>query len=251
MDSVESALAAKAGGADRLEICSGLPMGGLSPSPCLFRRIKETCGDLKLHVLLRPGWGISVILTRRFEIIREEVKMFRELGADGVVIGILTPEGELDVERMRKLVKEAEGMSVTLHRAFDMCIAPQEALEEAVALGIRTILTSGQRNSAAEGADLLELLVELADNRITIMPGAGVSPENLPLLDRTDEGKSLSYDREKSDRGKECATASPRFPWEAPRWMSIRLFSQMRSRSAGRGKSWTALLRKVFLGDTI
>ncbi len=128
--------------------------------------------------------------------------MFRELGADGVVIGILTPEGELDVERMRELVKEAEGMSVTLHRAFDMCIAPQEALEEAVALGIRTILTSGQRNSAAEGADLLELLVELADNRITIMPGAGVSPENLPLLIEQTKAKAFHMTGKKVTEGR-------------------------------------------------
>ena len=202
VDSVESALAAKAGGADRLEICSGLPVGGLSPSPCLFRRIKETCGNLKLHVLLRPRVGDFCYSDEESEIIREEVKMFRELGADGVVIGILTPEGELDVERMRKLVKEAEGMSVTLHRAFDMCIAPQEALEEAVALGIRTILTSGQRNSAAEGADLLELLVELADNRITIMPGAGVSPENLPLLIEQTKAKAFHMTGKKVTEGR-------------------------------------------------
>lgn len=186
VDSVESALAAVKGGADRLEICSGLPMGGLSPSPCLFQKIQEVCQGVKLHVLLRPRVGDFCYSEYEFQILREEVKLFRKLGADGVVIGILEPEGELDVERMKVLMEEAEGMSVTLHRAFDMCSVPRVALEQAVQLGIQTILTSGQRNSALEGADLLELLVEQAGNRITIMPGAGVSAAVLPqLLERT------------------------------------------------------------------
>ena len=186
VDSVESALAAVKGGADRLEICSGLPMGGLSPSPCLFQKIKEVCGSVKLHVLLRPRVGDFCYSDYEFQILLEEVRLFKKLGAHGVVIGILKPDGELDVERMKLLVDEAQGMSVTLHRAFDMCSMTRVALEEAVQLGVQTILTSGQRNSALEGADLLELLVEQAGGRITIMPGAGVSAAVLPqLLERT------------------------------------------------------------------
>ncbi len=146
VDSAESALAAKKGGADRLELCSALVIGGLSPSIALFQKIRELM-DIRIHVLLRPRFGDFCYTENEHDIIRNEIRMFREAGAQGVVIGSLKPDGSLDMHQMRELITEAKGMSVTLHRAFDMCRDPFETLEQAKELGINTILTSGQKNS--------------------------------------------------------------------------------------------------------
>lgn len=180
-DSVESALAAKEGGADRIELCSGLVIGGLSPSPALYEAIREAC-DIRIHVLLRPRFGDFCYSEYECGVIKREVEQFREAGADGVVIGMLCPDGALDVRRMEALVKLAGNMSVTLHRAFDMCREPQEALRQAKELGIHTILTSGQRGSVMEGADLLRSLIKETGETIDIMPGGGVTAENIASL---------------------------------------------------------------------
>ena len=130
VDSVESALEAQCGGATRLELCSSLIIGGTTPSPCLFQEIREH-SDICTHVLIRPRFGDFCYTDYEFQVIRREVCNFRELGADGVVIGILKPDGTLDMERMRILMEEAGEMSVTLHRAFDVCVDPFEAMEQA------------------------------------------------------------------------------------------------------------------------
>lgn len=173
VDSVESALEAKKGGADRIELCSGLIIGGLSPSKALFEEIRKNV-DIRIHVLLRPRFGDFCYTEYEHHIIKEEVKMFRELGADGVVIGSLNPDGTLNIEQMKELIEEAGNMSITLHRAFDMCKAPFETLEQAKELGIHTILTSGQKNSCIEGTDLLAELVRQAAGEIDILIGGGV-----------------------------------------------------------------------------
>ena len=168
VDCVESALAAKQGGADRLELCANLLIGGTTPDINLYHRIRETC-DILINVL-----------------IRRDVKMFREAGADGVVIGILKPDGSLDVERMAILMEEAKGMSVTLHRAFDVCSDPMLALRQSKELGIDTILTSGQKNTALEGRDLLTTLVKEAAGEIDILIGSGVKDSVIePLAKQT------------------------------------------------------------------
>lgn len=178
VDSVESALAAQDGGATRLELCSNLIIGGTTPSPCLFEEIRELSG-ICTHILVRPRFGDFCYTDYEFRIIRREVRNFRKLGADGVVIGILRPDGRLDMERMKILMEEAEGMSVTLHRAFDVCVDPFETLEQAKELGINTILTSGQKNHCLEGKDTLKKLVECEDGRITIQVGSGVDAETI------------------------------------------------------------------------
>ena len=146
VDSVESAIAAKKGGADRIELCSALVIGGLSPSQALYWKIREQV-DLPIRVLLRPRFGDFCYTDFEHEIIKEEIRSFRKLGADGIVIGTMKPDGTLNMEQMKELIEEAKGMSVTLHRAFDMCKNPFMALEEARKLGINTILTSGQKNT--------------------------------------------------------------------------------------------------------
>ncbi len=180
-DSVQSAAAAQEGGADRIELCSGLVIGGISPSPAMFREVKRNI-DIKVRVLLRPRFGDFCYDEYEFRTIRDEVEQFRDLGADGVVIGILNPNGTLNVEQMAELVKAAGGIGVTMHRAFDLCRDPFEALEQCVSLGIDTILTSGQKSSAWEGRELLSELAERAAGRLDILAGAGIGPDVIEKL---------------------------------------------------------------------
>lgn len=132
-DSVESVLAAEKGGADRIELCGNVVIGGTTPSESLFREIRRH-SDIKIHALIRPRFGDFCYTEYEFDIIRSEVRRFRELGAQGVVIGMLRPDGSLDMEHLAQLMEEAKGMSVTLHRAFDVCRDPMEALEQAISL---------------------------------------------------------------------------------------------------------------------
>lgn len=176
VDSVESALAAAKGGADRLELCANLIIGGTTPSPALFEEIRKV-SPIRIHALIRPRFGDFCYTDYEFAMIRREVAMYREMGAEGVVIGILNPDGSLNMEQMEILMEEAGGMSVTLHRAFDVCRDPFEALDQAKKLGIHTILTSGQKNSASAGRDLLKELTERAGDGIDIMAGGGVNAQ--------------------------------------------------------------------------
>lgn len=181
VDSVESAIAATRGGADRLELCSNLMIGGTTPSPALFKEIRKLT-NIPIRVLIRPRFGDFCYTDYEFSIMKEEEKTFRELGADGIVIGILKPDGSLDISRMKELIEEAGEMSVTFHRAFDVCRNPYEALEQAKALSINTILTSGQKNCCMEGKELLKKLVERVGDDIEIMIGSGVNAEVISQL---------------------------------------------------------------------
>ena len=176
VDSVESALAAARGGATRLELCGNLIIGGTTPDPWLFEEIRKY-SDIRIHALIRPRFGDFCYTDSEFAIIRNAVKNYKKLGAEGVVIGILKPDGTLNMEQMKILMEEAEGMSVTLHRAFDVCADPYETMEQAISLGIDTILTSGQKNICTAGADLLKDLVEKSAGRITIQVGSGVNAD--------------------------------------------------------------------------
>lgn len=181
VDSYASAMAAVRGGADRLELCANLSIGGTTPSQSLFEQVREACGT-RINVLVRPRFGDFLYSREELEEMAGEIARFRELGANGVVIGALTPHGELDRERMGRLMDRAGGMEVTLHRAFDMARDPFAALEAAVALGCRTILTSGQAGSAPEGAELLGELNREAAGRIALMAGGGVKRGNIRAL---------------------------------------------------------------------
>ena len=181
VDSVESAIEAEKGGANRIELCSALVIGGLSPSKALFEKVKEQV-NIKIHVLLRPRFGDFCYTDFEHEIIKKEIKMFKELGADGVVIGTLKSDGSLNLGQMKELVEEAEGMSITLHRAFDMCADPFRTLEEVKELGIHTILTSGQKNSCIDGKDLLGQLMKKANREVDILIGGGVDVSVIPAL---------------------------------------------------------------------
>lgn len=180
-DSVESALEAAEGGAHRLELCANLIIGGTTPGVSQFKQIRKSL-ELPIHVLLRPRYGDFYYTEREFQMIREDAAMFIQLGADGIVAGCLTPEGNLDRERMEILRETAKSRHFTLHRAFDMCQCPYRALEDAVSIGADTILTSGQQNSCLEGKALLKELIRLAGSRINILVGSGVNARTIPSL---------------------------------------------------------------------
>lgn len=176
VDSVESAIRAARGGASRLELCSNLIIGGTTPGLSLYREIRKHT-DIPIHALLRPRFGDFCYTDYEFEQLKEDVNCFRKIGAEGVVFGILKPDGTLNMEQMKELVELADGMSITLHRAFDVCCDPFEAMEQAIELGIDTILTSGQENVCTLGKELLKKLIEKAGDRIIIQVGSGVDAD--------------------------------------------------------------------------
>ena len=170
VDSYASCAAACRGGADRLELCANLAIGGTTPSPSLFRQVRRDF-PVPVNVLIRPRFGDFLYSAQELEEMEEDIRRFRDMGANGVVIGALTPEGDLDAQVLNRLMDCAQGMDVTLHRAFDMTRDPLAALEEAVRLGMRTVLTSGQARSAAEGCQVLGEVFRRAAGRIHIMAG--------------------------------------------------------------------------------
>ncbi len=176
VDSVESAMAAVRGGATRLELCGSLVIGGTTPNPWLFKEIRRL-SDIRIHALIRPRFGDFCYTDEEFILIKEAVREYRRLGAEGVVIGNLNPDGTLNMEQMKVLMEEAGDMSVTLHRAFDVCADPYQTMEQAISLGIDTILTSGQKNVCTLGTDLLRDLVEKSAGRIVIQVGSGVNAD--------------------------------------------------------------------------
>lgn len=180
VDSVESAQAAWQGGADRLELCGDLLVGGTTPSPYLAEAVLEL--GHPVHVLLRPRFGDFLYTPAEQRILEQEVICFRKLGVDGIVIGALDAEGNLDTPLLARLIAAAGPMKKTLHRAFDLCRDASAALEQAIQLGFDTILTSGQCATAPEGAELLAQLHTQAAGRITIMAGSGIQANNIAQL---------------------------------------------------------------------
>ena len=189
VDSVESAINAAKGSASRLELCSNLIIGGTTPDVALVKEIRKHT-DIRIHALIRPRFGDFCYTEHEMEIMKSQIRALKEAGVEGVVIGVLDEEGNLDVPKMKELLQEASGLSVTLHRAFDMCRDPFQALDEAIQLEINTILTSGQKQSAWEGRELLAELIEKADGRIGIMAGAGISAEVIEKLIPVTKGTS-------------------------------------------------------------
>ncbi|MDQ5854166.1 MAG: copper homeostasis protein CutC [Chloroflexota bacterium] len=173
VDSVESAVAAQQGGADRVELCDNLLEGGTTPSAGLIEVAREQLA-IALNVLIRPHGGDFCYSALELAVMQRDIVRAKAIGVDGVVIGVLTPDGTVDLGRMRELVELARPLSVTFHRAFDMARDPYQALEDLIGLGIERVLTSGQAASAVEGLDLIAELVRQAGDRIIVMPGGGV-----------------------------------------------------------------------------
>ena len=176
VDSVESAVAAVKGGATRLELCANLIIGGTTPSPALFDAVRDAV-DIPVNVLIRPRFGDFLYTDAEYDIMCREIAAFSARGANAVVIGALTADGKLDREKMAGMIAAAKGCRVTMHRAFDVCRDPYETMEEAIALGVDTILTSGQKASAGAGRKLIGELIGKAADRADILIGGGVSAE--------------------------------------------------------------------------
>jgi copper homeostasis protein len=181
IDSAEAAQAAQAGGAHRVELCDNLVEGGTTPSLGMIQ-LARRMATLGLNVIVRPRGGDFCYSEPEFEVMQADIQAAKAAGADGVVIGLLKPDGSVDVERTRVLVELARPMSVTFHRAFDLSRDAGEALEAICSLGIDRILTSGQKATALDGLDCIARLVKQAGKRIIIMAGGGVNAGNVATI---------------------------------------------------------------------
>lgn len=181
-NSVESCLAAQAGGANRVELCAGIPEGGTTPSYGDILIARETLRETRLHVIIRPRGGDFLYSPIEQRIMLKDIDNARQLGADGVVFGCLTAEGDVDIPLMEQLMEAAQGMSVTFHRAFDVCRNPQKALEDIISLGCDRILTSGQQPTAELGIPFLKELQQQAAGRIILLAGCGVNETNIARI---------------------------------------------------------------------
>ena len=177
---LQSVRAAVEGGAHRVELCQDLEIGGTTPSAEMIDYAIKI--GIRTHILIRPRGGNFVYSPEETECMVRAIRMAQAKGVAGVVIGALTSEGDIDIETCRLLINEAKGMSITFHRAFDECRNPSEALEQIISLGCDRLLTSGHAPSVSEGLELLKGMVIQAGERIIILPGCGVTPENASVI---------------------------------------------------------------------
>jgi len=198
VNSAISAIEARKGGADRVELCENMHDGGTTPSTGTIRFTRKAI-DIGLFVMIRPRGGDFLYSEAEFEIMKEDIRVAKKLGVDGMVFGILLPDGRIDKERMKVLADLSRPMSVTCHRAFDMTEDPFLALDELIGIGIDRILTSGQKTSAAEGTGLIKELIEKSSGRIIIMPGGGVKEYNINRLIRETGAKEIHVQLNKQE----------------------------------------------------
>lgn len=176
-NSYQSAINAQVAGAHRIELCSELSVGGVTPSPGL---LKKVMADIKIpvHVLIRPRGGNFLYTENEFEIMKETIRLCKDLQCAGIVSGVLHEDNTIDKKRTLELIELAKPLSFTFHRAFDEVIHPKEALLQLIALGADRLLTSGQEEKAEDGIDLIIELQKLAKNKLTIVPGSGINSKN-------------------------------------------------------------------------
>ncbi|PNJ86926.1 copper homeostasis protein cutC homolog isoform X1 [Pongo pygmaeus] len=181
VDSVESAVNAERGGADRIELCSGLSEGGTTPSMGVLQVVKQSV-QIPVFVMIRPRGGDFLYSDREIEVMKADIRLAKLYGADGLVFGALTEDGHIDKELCMSLMAICRPLPVTFHRAFDMVHDPMAALETLLTLGFERVLTSGCDSSALEGLPLIKRLIEQAKGRIVVMPGGGITDRNLPRI---------------------------------------------------------------------
>lgn len=174
----ESALAAEQGGANRIELCTQLSVGGLTPPRDLIEKVLSEL-NIPVHVLIRPRMGDFCFSELEIRAMTDTIAHCRSMGCAGIVSGVLTAENKVDIEKTRRLITAAEGMEFTFHRAFDECAEPMAALDDLLHLGVGRLLSSGQQLAALDGLELLKTLKENARDQIEIMPGAGINLSNV------------------------------------------------------------------------
>ncbi|HJA87730.1 MAG TPA: copper homeostasis protein CutC [Candidatus Parabacteroides intestinavium] len=190
-NSAQSCVEAEAGGAKRVELCAGIPEGGTTPSYGEIRMAQRLTSKIDINVIIRPRGGDFLYTEAEIGSMLLDIELCKQLGVHGVVFGCLTKEGDIDVPLMRRLIETAAPLSVTCHRAFDVCRDPFRAMEELIDLGCDRILTSGQQSDAVKGIPMIKQLVERADDRIIIMPGCGVREENIALIEQETGAKEF------------------------------------------------------------
>jgi len=182
-NSAWSCLEAEEGGARRVELCAGIPEGGTTPSYGMIKAAQAITSKIDINVIIRPRGGDFLYNATEQNAMLYDIDMAKKLNVHGVVFGCLTPEGDIDFKLMKILIYLAKPLSVTCHRAFDVCRDPFEALEQLVELGCDRILTSGQQPDAERGIPLIRELVKRAGDRIIIMPGCGVNEQNINRIE--------------------------------------------------------------------
>ncbi|MEM7039995.1 MAG: copper homeostasis protein CutC [Bacteroidota bacterium] len=181
VDSIEAAISAEQAGADRIELCSALALGGLTPGPGLLRQAHNRL-SIPWYVLIRSRAGDFCYSAAEAAVLLDDIAAAKSAGAHGLVLGALNPLGDVDLPLMRDLMAAAAPLPVTFHRAFDRCRDPETALEAVVTLGAARILSSGQAATAWEGRTLLRRMVQQADGRLSIMPGSGIHADHVAVL---------------------------------------------------------------------
>lgn len=189
-NSLISSIHAQEGGAHRIELCQALSEGGVTPSVGMLRLTRKRL-HIPIYVLIRPRGGNFCYNSLEIQEIKEDIHICKEEGADGVVIGCLLPNGEVDVTNMQLLIDAAGKTPVTFHRAFDVAIHPFQALSTIIELGCARVLTSGQKNTAYEGRTLIRQLIEKAANKIIIMPGSGITESNIAAIVQDTRAKEV------------------------------------------------------------
>lgn len=182
--SLDDAREAEAGGAIRIELCSAITCGGVTPSHATIQSVMDANLKLDINVLIRTREGGFHYTKSEIDTMCHDIEFCREIGVNGVVIGALTEHGDIDMEACSRLIQAAGNMSVTFHRAFDICRDPHTALEQIISLGCERLLTSGQESSAEQGSGLIAELIHQAQGRIIIMPGAGINAKNIAQIEQ-------------------------------------------------------------------
>ncbi len=181
IDSVDSAIAAQCEGADRVELCANLSAGGTTPSYGMIKSVRESI-DIVLFVMIRPREGNFIYSDFEFDCMKSDIEAAKELGADGVVFGLLQKDNSVNIERTLKLLQLARPMEVTFHRAFDHCVDPKLAFHRLKEIGVDRILTSGQKATAIDGCELIKELLLHNENKIKILAGSGINSSNVKQL---------------------------------------------------------------------
>lgn len=181
VDSVESAIAAERGGAQRAELCSDLLEGGIAPSPGLLEQVRKRL-RIDIFVMIRPRGGDFCYTAEEFMVMRSDIRYAKQLGADGVVLGILEEEGFVDVARTRELVELAKPLPSTFHRAIDVSVDLSDSLDRIMLTGAQRVLTSGGKRRAVDGQRDISDAIRRTQGRIAIMAGGGLNPENIRMV---------------------------------------------------------------------